>query len=116
LNNVENVEYIADKAENAIESVIRNLSVDSNIEIITILDPPRAGVHSSVITAIRGNDAIEKVIFIACDAKAATQNFIDLCRPSSNRYRGKPFRPVRAQPVDLFPHTEHCELIVEFQR
>lgn len=27
-----------------------------------------------------------------------------------------PFKPVRAVSVDLFPHTDHCELMVEFVR
>ena len=44
------------------------------------------------------------------------QNFIDLSRPTTNKFRGFPFIPKGAIPVDLFPHTEHCELIVEFER
>lgn len=39
-----------------------------------------------------------------------------LCRPTSNRFKGLPFRPVRAVSVDLFPHTDHCELMIEFER
>lgn len=39
-----------------------------------------------------------------------------LCRPQSNKYRGVPFKPSRAVSIDLFPHTEHCELLVEFVR
>lgn len=39
-----------------------------------------------------------------------------LCRPRSNRVKGLPFRPVRAIPVDMFPHTSHCELVVLFER
>jgi tRNA (uracil-5-)-methyltransferase len=27
-----------------------------------------------------------------------------------------PFKPSRAISVDLFPHTDHCELMVEFVR
>ena len=39
-----------------------------------------------------------------------------LCRPTSNRFKGAPFRPSRAVSIDLFPHTEHCELLIEFVR
>ena len=39
-----------------------------------------------------------------------------LCRKQSNKTKGAPFRPVRATPVDLFPHTKHCELVVLFER
>ena len=29
---------------------------------------------------------------------------------------GRPFRPVFARPVDMFPQTPHCELVVVFER
>ena len=39
-----------------------------------------------------------------------------LCRPRSKRFEGAPFKTVRAVPIDLFPQTPHCELIVELER
>lgn len=42
--------------------------------------------------------------------------YFSLCRPQSNRFRGMPFKPTRAISVDLFPHTDHCELMIEFVR
>lgn len=39
-----------------------------------------------------------------------------LCRPSSARMPGKPFRLEQALAVDLFPHTKLCELILIFTR
>ncbi|CAG8733121.1 10986_t:CDS:2, partial [Ambispora leptoticha] len=75
-----------------------------------------SGVHPNVIKAIRKADQIKRVIFIACDAEAAKANFINLCRPSSNSFVGKPFTPKKALPFDLFPHTLHCELLLSFER
>ena len=43
-------------------------------------------------------------------------HFVSLCRPCSNRVKGLPFRPVKSVPVDMFPHTHHCELVVLFER
>jgi len=31
-------------------------------------------------------------------------------------YHGAPLVPVCAVPVDMFPHTSHCELIIYFER
>ena len=41
-----------------------------------------------------------------------------LCGPITKNRRsvGKPFRPVIATAVDMFPHTKHTELVVLFER
>ena len=36
--------------------------------------------------------------------------------PTTKAVVGTPFRPVRAQPVDLFPYTPHCEMVMMFER
>uniref|UniRef100_A0A4W4H916 tRNA (uracil(54)-C(5))-methyltransferase n=1 Tax=Electrophorus electricus TaxID=8005 RepID=A0A4W4H916_ELEEL len=71
---------------------------------------------SKVILAIRRAEHLKKLVYVACNAKAAMNNFIDLCRAPSNRVRGSPFRPVRATAVDLFPQTMHCETVLLFER
>ncbi|KAF1806527.1 S-adenosyl-L-methionine-dependent methyltransferase [Mucor lusitanicus] len=112
LNNIENVTYYANKVEDKIDVV----TGEKNEEVIAVLDPPRNGVHASVIRAVRDAEHIDRVVYISCDAKQALDNFVTLCRPQSNRFRGMPFKPTRAISVDLFPHTDHCELMIEFVR
>jgi len=55
-------------------------------------------------------------VYISCDPRAAMRNLIDLARPSSKQYLGEPLVPVKAIPVDMFPHTKHCELILCLER
>merc|ERR1712043_18937 len=55
-------------------------------------------------------------VYVSCDAKAAMNNFVDLGRLTSKAYKGDPFIPKRVIPVDLFPHTNHFELIIYFER
>ena len=59
---------------------------------------------------------IQTLVFISCDAKAASKNFVALARPTSNAFPGDPFMPKRAVPVDLFPHSGHFELVILFER
>ncbi|ORX44441.1 S-adenosyl-L-methionine-dependent methyltransferase [Hesseltinella vesiculosa] len=112
LNMVTNAQYFASKVEEKIDIVAN----EQNEDVIAVLDPPRSGVHSSVIKAVRESSQIQKLIFISCDANQAMQNFVALCRPTSNKFQGIPFKPRRAVIVDLFPHTDHYELMVEFVR
>uniref|UniRef100_A0A665X2V2 tRNA (uracil(54)-C(5))-methyltransferase n=1 Tax=Echeneis naucrates TaxID=173247 RepID=A0A665X2V2_ECHNA len=71
---------------------------------------------SKVILAIRRAEHLKRLIYVACNAKAAMNNFIDLCRAPSNRVHGAPFRPVRAMAVDLFPQTIHVEMLLLLER
>ncbi|KAI8993664.1 S-adenosyl-L-methionine-dependent methyltransferase [Pilobolus umbonatus] len=112
LNGVTNATYYANKVEDKIDVITKEV----NEEVVAVLDPPRNGVHNNVIRAIREASLIDRVVYISCDAKQAAANFTALCRPPSNRFRGMPFKMSRAVSVDLFPHTDHCELMVEFVR
>uniref|UniRef100_A0A8C2BPF8 tRNA (uracil(54)-C(5))-methyltransferase n=1 Tax=Cyprinus carpio TaxID=7962 RepID=A0A8C2BPF8_CYPCA len=112
-NGLTNVEFHCGKAEDVFPTVL-NAAVSPNVT--AIVDPPRAGLHSKVILAIRRAEHLKRLIYVACNAKAAMNNFTDLCRAVSNRVRGAPFRPVRAMAVDLFPQTMHCETILLFER
>uniref|UniRef100_A0A672P6A8 tRNA (uracil(54)-C(5))-methyltransferase n=1 Tax=Sinocyclocheilus grahami TaxID=75366 RepID=A0A672P6A8_SINGR len=112
-NGLTNVEFHCGKAEDVLPTVL-NAVVSPNVT--AIVDPPRAGLHSKVILAIRRAEHLKRLIYVACNAKAAMNNFIDLCRAVSNRVRGAPFRPVRAMAVDLFPQTMHCETILLLER
>ena len=73
-------------------------------------------LDQKALVALRRASKLNKLVYIACDAKAAKKNFLDLVRPNSKQYYNDPFVPVKAVPVDMFPHTNHCELIVYFER
>uniref|UniRef100_A0A667ZL25 tRNA (uracil(54)-C(5))-methyltransferase n=1 Tax=Myripristis murdjan TaxID=586833 RepID=A0A667ZL25_9TELE len=113
LNGLSNVEFHCGKAEDVFPSVL-NALVSPNIT--AIVDPPRAGLHSKVVLAIRRAEHLKRLVYVACNAKAAMNNFIDLCRAPSNRVHGAPFRPVRAMAVDLFPQTMHVEMLLLLER
>ncbi|KAJ1564744.1 tRNA methyltransferase 2 [Nowakowskiella sp. JEL0078] len=114
-NGITNAIFIASKVEDVMSSIFKE-HVGVNDRVVVVLDPPRSGVHSSVIRTIRHHEGVERIVYVACDADNAMQNLIDLTRPPTNRIPGPLFKPVRALPFDLFPHTNHTELIIEFVR
>ncbi|KAJ6656513.1 hypothetical protein lerEdw1_003638 [Lerista edwardsae] len=113
LNELDNVEFHCGKAEDLVPYLVNVLALQNSIAIV---DPPRAGLHSKVILAIRKAEHLKKLIYVSCNPRAAMNNFVDLCRAPSNRVKGSPFRPIKAMAVDLFPHTMHCELLLFFER
>ncbi|XP_068461429.1 tRNA (uracil-5-)-methyltransferase homolog A [Clinocottus analis] len=113
LNGLSNVEFHCGKAEDVFPNILNSL-VSPNIT--AIVDPPRAGLHSKVILAIRRAEHLKRLVYVACNGKAAMNNFIDLCRTPSKRVHGAPFRPVRAMAVDLFPQTIHVEMLLLLER
>ena len=64
------------------------------MDVVAILDPPRAGIGKKVISTLRLNDKIQSLVFISCDSSnnQAQGNIIDLCKQTSNNLPGEPFR------------------------
>ncbi|KAJ8676069.1 hypothetical protein QAD02_011855 [Eretmocerus hayati] len=112
-NNVNNCEFFVGKAEDILQPVMYRSTKSS---MVAIVDPPRAGLHQKAIMSLRKAKKLEKLIYISCDPKAAMKNLIDLARPNSRSFHGEPLVPVKAAPVDMFPHTKHCELILYLER
>ncbi|NXN91601.1 TRM2A methyltransferase, partial [Rhinopomastus cyanomelas] len=113
INELSNIEFHCGKAEDIVPSLVNTLAPHNPI---TIVDPPRAGLHSKVILAVRRAEHLKKLIYVSCNPRAAMNNFVDLCRAPSNRVKGAAFRPIKAMAVDLFPQTRHCELLILFER
>uniref|UniRef100_A0A8C7C885 tRNA (uracil(54)-C(5))-methyltransferase n=1 Tax=Oncorhynchus kisutch TaxID=8019 RepID=A0A8C7C885_ONCKI len=86
------------------------INIDTVISpnVTAIVDPPRAGLRmlKKILESFWQSEHVKRLVYVACDAKAAMNNF-DLCRAPSNGVRGAPFHPVRAMAVDLFPLTTH---------
>nr|XP_044988383.1 tRNA (uracil-5-)-methyltransferase homolog A isoform X3 [Jaculus jaculus] len=112
-NELSNVEFHCGRAEDLVPTLVSRLASQ---QLVAILDPPRAGLHSKVILAIRRAENIKRLLYVSCNPRAAMGNFVDLCRAPSNRVKGTPFQPVKAVAVDLFPQTPHCEMLILFER
>lgn len=106
----EKCSYMCARVEDALPAI---LSEHSTQKLTVVLDPPRAGCANSVIAAVRRCAAVQRVVFVACEAALSVPNMTSLVRDD---LEGKPFKLTRCQPVDLFPHTPHCELVLQFDR
>jgi len=116
LNGLTNVEFHASKAEHAMRRVLESLSPKDRANLVAIVDPPRNGLHADVLKTLRGCEQLRRLLFVSCHVPGFVHNAVGLCRPPSNAYRGDAFVPSKFMPLDLFPHTEHCELVVVLER
>jgi tRNA (uracil-5-)-methyltransferase len=83
--------------------------------VVAVVDPPRSGLHADVIRAIR-TSKIKRLVYVSCNPNTLSENLIKLCGASSSRYKGAPFKAIKAVPVDMFAHTPHCEMIMLLER
>lgn len=65
---------------------------------------------------MRNARGLNRIVYIACAPKAAMQNWVDLSRPISKTLKGEPFVLKEAAAVDMFPHTDHVEMVLLFER
>ncbi|XP_058392311.1 tRNA (uracil-5-)-methyltransferase homolog B isoform X1 [Diceros bicornis minor] len=116
-NGITNCEFHAGRAEKILPQLLK--SKEDGQLIVAVVNPARAGLHYQVVQAIRNCRAICTLVFVSCKPHGeTTRNIIELCCPpnSAKKLFGEPFVLRQAVPVDLFPHTPHCELVLLFTR
>ncbi len=70
---------------------------------VVITDPPRAGMHEKVVEQLLTIGA-RRIVYVSCNPATQARDLALL----SQRYNIG-----RIQPVDMFPHTQHVENVVE---
>jgi tRNA (uracil-5-)-methyltransferase len=121
-NGVSNATFVCGKVENAVKGVLDEImdqyrATPSVIpDIVAILDPPRSGMHNTVLKWLRNCPAVRRLVYISCDQRALEVDCEPLCKPASKNFGGWPFKVCNAFGVDLFPHTPHVEMIVTMRR
>ena len=137
-NNISNAEFIASKAEDVLGKMLLKItstskkddgndnsssgssSIKNNVKndtkVVAIVDPPRAGLHPSVIHALRTCRAIDCLVYVSCNPKGSfIEDIYKLCLPKKRNVRGFPYKPIRATSVDMFPQSNHCEIVMQLE-
>ena len=72
---------------------------------IIITDPPRAGMHEDVVNVIL-NAEPKRIVYVSCNPATQARDL---------QLLDKKYRVTRVQPVDMFPHTQHVENVVQLE-
>jgi len=107
--------FIASAAEKILPETMKDLP--RHVPIVAVVDPARDGLHNAVIKSLRANEGIQRLVYVSCNPTATlVRDAGMLCSPPTKKYPGRPFKPTMSQPVDMFPLTKHCEMVMTFDR
>ena len=70
---------------------------------VIITDPPRAGMHEDVVNVIL-NAEPKRIVYVSCNPATQAR---DLALMDTK------YKVTKVQPVDMFPHTQHVENVVQ---
>ena len=103
LNNIDNTLFYAGDMKDILNTSF--IEEHGKPEVI-ITDPPRAGMHEDVINAILFADP-KRIVYVSCNpaTQARDLNLLD-----------GHYKVTAVQPVDMFPHTHHVEIVVLLER
>lgn len=113
-NGITNTEYIADKAENAMPLILEKYAVNGQ-RVVAICDPPRGGLVKKALNSLRNCEMLKRIVYISCEADSLVQN-ARKCLFNERDTRTKPFYPTNYFGVDMFPHTDRCEIVMLMER
>jgi 23S rRNA (uracil-5-)-methyltransferase RumA len=75
---------------------------------LVVVDPPREGLPPPVVRHLFGRMAPPLAVYISCNPEALAAELPAI--------REHGYEILRVQPVDMFPHTDHIETVMTFER
>ncbi len=100
LNSIKNIDFFCYPAEELLHQSAKLDRAD-----VVIVDPPRAGLHQSVIQFLK-TYKVPTIIYVSCNPFTMVRD-IELLQSH--------YRVDVCQPVDMFPHTAHVEVVVRLK-
>jgi 23S rRNA (uracil1939-C5)-methyltransferase len=73
-----------------------------------VMDPPRQGCPPQVLAVVFEQMRPAKVVYVSCNPDALAKELPVILKAG--------YRVTRAQAVDMFPHTNHIETVMAFER
>ena len=90
-----------------VEDELARMSVRPTRDTV-VLDPPRQGCPPRVLSAVFEHLRPAKAVYVSCNPDALAMELPVILKTG--------YRVARAQAVDMFPHTNHIETVMAFDR
>ena len=103
INNIENTLFFAGDMKDILNDDF--IAAHGRPDVI-ITDPPRAGMHEDVVNVIL-NAEPKRIVYVSCNPATQARDLALL---------DAKYKVTKVQPVDMFPHTQHVENVVQLCR
>lgn len=103
-NKVNNIRFVAGDAGQFMVGMSAEAKRDKSIRLpdVVLMDPPRAGSDKAFLSSMVKMGP-EKVVYVSCNPETLARD-VDWLEKNGYKAQG-------VWPVDMFPHTEHCEAV-----
>lgn len=97
-NGIDNTIFIAKDARRGIDQVLEEFGTPD----LLMLDPPRSGAGGKVMRRI-GRAQPSRIVYVSCNPESLAVDLKEIVEFG--------YKIDKVQPIDLFPHTVHVELV-----
>ena len=102
-NHISNTTFLAKDARNGIDEILESFGRPE----LLLLDPPRSGAGGKVMRRI-GRAQPERIVYVSCNPDTFATDVKEL--------EAFGYKLDDVQPVDLFPHTVHVEVVASLSK
>ncbi|MDZ7265307.1 MAG: 23S rRNA (uracil(1939)-C(5))-methyltransferase RlmD [candidate division KSB1 bacterium] len=106
LNSIDNCRFVEGDLKDALKDPATVVEQYGQPNIV-IIDPPRSGLHPKLPGKILQLKP-QRIIYVSCNPATLARDLQLLCQQE--------FDLIRVQPIDMFPHTAHCEAVALLER
>ena len=105
LNEVSNCEFVLGDLKGLLADPSSLVDLYGSPQVV-VTDPPRAGMHPSVVKQLTAL-APPRIVCVSCNPATLARDL---------KMLREKYRLLRVQPVDMFPHTAHIEAVAVLER
>ena len=115
-NGLENCQFVTGKVGAVIPALVGKVR-SSGAEVVAVLNPGRGGVDKEVVEHLRSLPLLSSLVYVSCEPedRQVVNNMLSLAKMDKTG-KTAPFTLTEAIPIDMFPHTHHCEHVFVFSR
>jgi 23S rRNA (uracil1939-C5)-methyltransferase len=102
-NGIANCTFLAGEVRHVLPDLVKK-GVRADV---VVADPPRAGFHPKALRAVLAMSP-GRIVYVSCNPATLARDVGVLCAGG--------YRLAVAQPIDMFPHTPHIEVVARIER